>query len=97
MGISFFVYYIFHFLGIKLIVYKRYGIYLNKEIYLLFFKCCLLCGSVFLINYLPWPFYKYLLMGIITLFTCFYMIFLLNKKIPLKELLTLFSKNRLGD
>ncbi|SFZ92700.1 Membrane protein involved in the export of O-antigen and teichoic acid [Flaviramulus basaltis] len=92
VGISFFAYYMIHFFGIKLIVKKQYKIYLNIEVYILFFKCCLLCISTFLLNYLPWPFYKYFSMSLLAIFTCCYMFYMLNKKIPLKELLALFFK-----
>ncbi len=97
VGMAFFIYYGIHFLGIKIIINKRYKLYLNKEVYKLFFKCFLFCYSVFLLTYLPWPFYKYFLMVLIAFFSIFYMVFLLNKKIPLKELLTLFSKKQLND
>lgn len=97
LGISFFVYYIIHFFAIKTILYKRYGLYLNKEVYMLFFKCCLFCGVTFLLTYLPWAFYKYLLMSLIAIFSGFYILFLLNEKVPLKELLSLISKKRHSD
>ncbi len=92
LGIAFFVYYIIHFIGIKMIVDRRYGITLNSEVYSVFIKCCLLCGIVISLSYLPWPFYKYMFMILIAIFCCIYVLILLNKKIPLKELLTLFSK-----
>src|SRR5690606_13956239 len=94
LGISFFIYYVIHFFAIRAILYNRYRLYLNKEVYVLFFNCCLFCGVTFLLSYLPWSFYKYLFTGLIGIFSCLYMLFLLNKKVPLRELLTLIlNKN----
>lgn len=97
LGVAFLIYFIIHFVVIKLIVSRRYSICLDNEVYYLFYKCSLLCGSVFVLNYLPWFYLKYIMMGVIAVFTCFYMLFLLNKKIPLKDLLTLMSKEKISD
>lgn len=92
VGVAFFLYYIFHFIGIKIIVNKRYGIYLNNEIYKTFIRCFILCSIVFLLNYIPLPWLKYVSMCVVGIFSIYYVIRLLDEKLPVKELLIFFRK-----
>ncbi len=94
IGVSFLVYYFAHFCGIIYIVFKRYNISLNGEIYSIFAKCCFLCTVVFLLSFLPWVLYKYLFMIFVGLLTFIYLLITFNKKVSVKEFLgSLFKKN----
>jgi len=91
LGVSFCSYYILHFLGIIWVVKKRYGITIDKEISATFIKCFLLCCLVLLLSYITVPVYKYVLMICVAFLSCIYILVLLNKKIPLKEIITMFQ------
>jgi O-antigen/teichoic acid export membrane protein len=95
LGISFFVYYIFHFLMIKLITYYRYGFYFENWFYRIFLINILLCVFAFLLSYLENPVWKYsTLIGLIILTTLF-SFYHLNKKMDLIELFrSVFNKRR---
>lgn len=95
LGISFFVYYIIHFISIKLITYYRYNFYFEKGFYPIFSVMVVLCVSTFLLSYLPNTIVRYSLMIIMILVSTIYSYHQLNKKIGIKEFVkNLFNKKK---
>lgn len=59
LGVAFFVYYILHFILIKIITYQRYGLRFNKGFNKLFITCLLMCSVAFACRYLSIPWLQY--------------------------------------
>ncbi len=86
LGISFLIYYIIHFVAVRIITYYRYGFYFEKGFYPIFSICIGLCGVAFLLTYLSNPILKYSLLAIITVVSFVFSYIQLDKKMDIKEL-----------
>lgn len=87
LGVTFFLNYIIHCIGLKIITYSRYDFYFSKEFYNIFVLSIFLCLATFLFSYIS-PFYlKYSLMILMIVFSIGFTIYQLDKKINLKEIL----------
>lgn len=89
LGIAFFINYIFHFLGLKIITSKKYSFNFDVEFYKLFFRSISICIATFLCLNVESLFLKYLLLTILILTSFCFAIIQLNKKLNFKEF---FSK-----
>ncbi|WP_369752389.1 oligosaccharide flippase family protein [Flavobacterium sp. WC2409] len=96
LGFSFLIYYIIHFVGLKIISKKRYGLYFEKDFYLTYLVCIFLCGITFLLRYIPNPIVKYSLMFIMILVSVSYVLFHINKKMELKSVFNALIKKKNG-
>jgi O-antigen/teichoic acid export membrane protein len=92
LGISFFIYYLIHFFGLKIITGKRYGFYFDSDFYLVYGTCFLLCMTTFVLRYIPNPIMKYGSMSIMVLISLAFVLFQMNKKMELKGLFNAVSK-----
>ncbi len=87
IGISFFIYYIIHYIVVRIITYYRYDFYFEKGFYKIFTFTVIMCLIAFLITFISIPVLKYLLMTGIIIVSCLYSYKQLDKKIGIKEYL----------
>jgi O-antigen/teichoic acid export membrane protein len=92
LGISFFVFYLIHFFGLKIITKKRYGFYFDADFYQIYGICFLMCVATFLLRYLSDPIIKYSLMSVMILLSIVFVLFQMNKKMELKGMFTAIIK-----
>lgn len=92
VGIAFSLYYLFHFIGIKIIVKNKYGISLKSEIYNVLYICLVICLVVLLLSFLESSTLKHLTMAVIGVLSLIYLFYIFNKKIPVRELIMSFYK-----
>ena len=94
VGISFLIYYTFHFLGLKFITLKRYGLYFTKEFNFKFFICLVLCSVAFACSFIQNPWIKYSLMIAMSLISIIFTVYQIDKKIGIKETIkSILKKN----
>jgi O-antigen/teichoic acid export membrane protein len=94
LGFSFLLYYLIHFMGLKIITKKRYGFYFNSDFYNTYLICLLMCVITFLFRYLPSPILKYGLMSIMVVISIVFVLFEIKKKTALKELFNAIIKKK---
>ena len=98
LGFSFFVYFLFHFIGLKLITKKRYDFYFDKDFYPIYFICFIICILTFFIRLIEIPILKYSLMVLMIFVSLGFSFYQLNRKMNLKEMFTsLIQKNDQND
>ena len=95
LGLSFCVYFLFHFTGLKIITKKRYDFYFDRDFYLLFLLCFIICAVSFLCRFIEKPLLRYVLMALMIFVSLSFSLYHINKKINLKEIFT--SKNNEND
>lgn len=86
LGISFLIYYIIHFLGIRIITKYQYDFYFERGFYTVFNICVLICGISFLVTFIENPYVKYVLLSGLAIFSIIYSYIQLDKKLDIKEL-----------
>jgi len=86
LGISFFLYYILHFVALRIITKIRYGFYFEKGFYPIFALCVVLCSTAFLLTYIESSLLKYGLMTLVVILTFVFSYIQLDKKMDIKEL-----------
>lgn len=89
LGISFCIYYIFHFLVLKVLTFKIYNFYFNAQFYKLFGYASLICFAVLGVNYFENGLYKIITLVILAFISLLFSIIQLNKKI---DLMSFFQK-----
>ncbi|MFV8326796.1 oligosaccharide flippase family protein [Flavobacterium sp. ZS1P14] len=94
LGISFFVFYLIHFFGLKIITKKRYDFYFDADFYQIYAVCFLMCIVTFLFRYIPDPIVKYGLMSLMVLLSFVFVLFQMNKKMELKGLFNTIIKKK---
>jgi len=94
LGISFLVYYMVHYFGIRLITKYRYGFYFEKGFYSVFTTCILLCGVSFLLTYLENPYLKFSGLAAVAIFSFVFSYIQLDKKMDIKEVFGKFFKRK---
>ena len=94
IGISFFIYYIIHFIAIRIITYYRYDFYFEKGFYKIFTFTVMMCFLAFSITFIPSSILKYSLMSVIIVVSCWYSHKELDKKIGLKDYLAGIFKRK---
>jgi O-antigen/teichoic acid export membrane protein len=94
LGVSFFVYYLIHFFGLKEITKKRYGFYFDSDFYRIYGICFLMCVATFLLRYISIPIVKYSLMSIMVLISTIFVLFQMNKKMELRGVFNAIIKKK---
>ncbi len=89
LGISFFLYYILHFIALRVITKMRYNFYFDRGFYPIFVFCIVLSLVAFLLTYIEASFLKYGLMTLVVVLSFVFSYYQLDKKMDIKEL---FSK-----
>lgn len=87
LGISFFLYYIFHFVSLRIIVKHRYGFYFEKSFYRVFAFCVVLCLAAFLVTFIDNTLLKYGTLSLVTILSFVFSYFQLDKKMDVMELI----------
>ncbi|OAD90165.1 hypothetical protein A7A78_08085 [Aequorivita soesokkakensis] len=94
LGISFLIYYIIHFIGVRIITKYYYNFYFEKGFYAIFSVCILVCSCAFLLTYLENPFLKYISLSILAVFSFVFSYIQLDKKMDIKELFSKIFKRK---
>jgi len=96
LGISYFVYYIVHFVVVGWLTKKLYNFYFSKNFYAVFAICMVLCGLAFVVDsFLPDSIWRYAILAILLVGSLGWSLYGLNKKMNLKELWQKFiNRNR---
>ena len=94
IGISFFIYYIIHFIAIRMITYYRYDFYFEKGFYKIFTFTVIMCLLAFSFTFIPSSILKYSLISGLILVSCWYSYKELDKKIGVKEYLAGIFKRK---
>lgn len=87
LGISFCLYFLIHFIGLKIITKNRYNFYFNKDFYKIYLICFLICIVTFLFRYIEIPVLKYSLMIFMSVISLIFSLYQMNNKMNLKEML----------
>ena len=94
VGISFFIYYIIHFIAIRIITYYRYDFYFEKGFYKIFTFTVIMCFLAFSITFIPSSILKNSLMIGLIVVSCWYSYKELDKKIGVKDYLAGIFKRK---
>jgi O-antigen/teichoic acid export membrane protein len=94
IGISFFIYYIIHFIAIQIITYYRYDFYFEKGFYKIFTFTVIMCFLAFSITFIPSSILKNSLMIGLIVVSCWYSYKELDKKIGVKDYLAGIFKRK---
>ena len=94
IGISFFIYYIIHFIAIRIITYYRYDFYFEKGFYKIFTFTVIMCFLAFSITLIPSSILKNSLMIGLIVVSCWYSYKELDKKIGVKDYLAGIFKRK---
>jgi len=94
VGISFFIYYIIHFIAIRIITYYRYDFYFEKGFYKIFTFMVIMCFLAFSITFIPSSILKNSLMIGLIVVSCWYSYKELDKKIGVKDYLAGIFKRK---
>lgn len=94
LGISFSLYFLIHFIGLKMITKKRYSFYFENQFYKIYSICIAISASAFLIQYITNPVLKFGLMIVVVLISILFSISQIHKKINLSEIFTSFVQRK---
>lgn len=94
LGFSFSLYYLFHFIGLKIITKNRYNFYFENEFYKIYSICIAICTSAFLVQYISIPAVKIGLTTLLVLISVIFSFNQINKKINLNEIFTSFVQRK---
>ncbi len=94
LGFSFCLYYLFHFIALKVITKNRYDFYFSTAFYKTYIICFLICAVTFLLRYVELPILKYSLMVVMILISFGFSFYQMNKKINLSEIFTSFVQRK---
>ncbi|MEP0265662.1 O-antigen translocase [Dokdonia sp.] len=94
VGISLLVYYIIHFIVVRIITFYRYGFKMQSGFYSIFIKCLLLCVFAFVASYIQESILKYSILVVLIAISSLYSFRLLDKKIGFKSLINSILKKK---
>jgi O-antigen/teichoic acid export membrane protein len=94
LGCSFFLYFLFHFIGLKWITKKRYDFYFDNEFYKIYFACFIISAVTFLLRYIENSTLKYILMTWMVLISISFSWYQISKKVNLKEMVMSLKSNK---
>ena len=94
LGISYLIYYIIHFIGLKIITNTFYNLELNKEVWSIFIILLCLSVATFAVTYLDEGLYKYAICSVLIIVSMAYSYHQLNKRVNFRVLWKrFFNKN----
>lgn len=96
IGVSFLIYYCFHFISLKYITKLKYNVYLTKNFYNIFLISLLLCSISFLSLFIQNSLFKYSMLIILFFLSLLYSFKILNEKIDLRDLICNFRFKKNG-
>jgi O-antigen/teichoic acid export membrane protein len=92
LGISFFGYYIVHYAALHLLTRKVYRFSFDSSFYPVFLISILICVLAYIFSQWDYTLGRYLAMGVIIIISCLFSLYLLDKKIDLKQSIQKFLK-----
>ena len=95
LGISFFLYYIVHFVSLRIITHYRYGFYFEKGFYGVFACCVALCVAAFMLTFIDDDLLKYGILLGVTVLSFVFSYFQLDKKMDVKELINKIFRRKI--
>lgn len=94
LGLSFLIYYLIHFLVLKIITKNSYNFYFDAEFYKIYLICIVMCIVTFLLGYIKYFILKYCLMSIMAVLSFVFVLYHINKKMELKGILNSVIKRK---
>jgi O-antigen/teichoic acid export membrane protein len=95
LGISFCLYFLCHFIGLKVITKKRYNFYFENDFYRIYLLCFLICLAAFLVRYVDNTALKNSFLVIITVISFLFSYYQMNKKMDLTKIFTSFVQRKI--
>lgn len=94
LGVSFLIYYLIHFLVLKIITKKSYNFYFDADFYQIYLMCIVMCILTFLFSCIEFLVLKYVLMSLMGLISFAFVLHQINKKIELKGIFNSVIKRK---
>ena len=94
LGFSFLIYYLIHFLVLKIITKNSYNFYFDANFYQIYLICIVMCVLTFLFSYMEFSVLKYTLMSLMGLISFGFVVYQINKKIKLKGIFNSVIKRK---
>ena len=94
LGISYFLYFIIHFVAIWVLTNSLYGFRLKSEFYAIFIAGLLLCGIAFSLTFVENVLYRYVGLSIVVLISIVFSLYQLDKKVGIRELIQTILKRK---
>ncbi|MDQ6469158.1 O-antigen translocase [Flavobacterium sp. LHD-80] len=94
LGISFCLYFLCHFIGLKIITKNSYDFYFEREFYGIYFICFVICIASFLLKFIENEVLKYALYAMLILLSFGFSFYEINKKMNLSEIFTSFVQRK---
>ncbi|WP_299679004.1 O-antigen translocase [uncultured Dokdonia sp.] len=94
IGISLLVYFIIHYLGVRILTYYRYGFKMKAGFYPVFLLCLVLCVAAFGATYIEDALFKYGVLICLIVISSLYSFRLLDTKIGFRSLLDTILKRK---
>lgn len=94
IGMSLFVYFIIHYIGVRIITYYRYGFQMKAAFYPVFLMCLLLCAAAFMATYIEASLFKYGVLVVLIVISSLYSFRLLDAKIGFRSLVNTILKRK---
>lgn len=94
IGISLLVYFMIHYIVVRILVFYRYGFKMKSEFHSIFIICLLLCVLAFLASYIEGVLLKYGVLVVLIVISSLYSFRLLDKKIGFKSLINSILKKK---
>ena len=94
LGISYFIYFIIHFIVVWLITYYRYDFTFKKEFYYIFGISIVLCVLSFLLSFIENEVIKYVSLSTMIVVSSTFSIYYIDKKIAIRDLIENFFRRK---
>lgn len=94
IGISLLVYFMIHYIVVRILVFYRYGFKMKSEFHPIFISCLLLCVLAFFASYIEGPLLKYSVLILLIVISSLYSFRLLDAKIGFKSLINSILKKK---
>ncbi len=94
IGISLLVYFIIHYLGVRIITYYRYGFKMKAGFNVVFLMCLLFCVAAFAATYINGLGFKYGVLVVLIVISSLYSFRLLDNKIGFRSLIDTILKRK---
>lgn len=94
LGVSFLIYYLIHFLVLKIITKKSYNFYFDADFYQIYLMCIVMCILTFLFSCIEFSVLKYVLMSLMGFISLAFVLHQINKKIELKGIFNSVIKRK---
>ncbi|WP_406842945.1 O-antigen translocase [Flavobacterium soyae] len=94
LGFSFCLYFLCHFIGLKIITKKRYNFYFETEFFQIYLVCLVICIASFLLRFIETSVLKYGLLSVMILISFGFSLYHIDKKMNLSEIFTSFVQRK---